>query len=92
MKVLTVRSPETPQTAINVKQKGNRHPSNLLPWQSTFDQDKGETVTVTVFLFPKLFLERSKSSLLKNLSRAAVGILMITGTLSNPHKSPSVWA
>jgi hypothetical protein len=45
-------------------------------------------------LFPKLFLEceRSKSSVLKNLSRAAVGILMITGTLANHHKSASVWA
>jgi len=44
-----------PQTAINVKQEGNIHISNLLPWQSTFDQDKGETITV--FLFSKLFLE-----------------------------------
>jgi len=81
-----------PPGAINVKQERNRHISNLLPWQSNFDQDKGETVTV--FLFPKLFLEceRSKSSLLKNLSRAGVGILMITGTLANPHKSASVWA
>jgi hypothetical protein len=81
-----------PPGAINVKQEGNRHISNLLPWQSTFDKDKGETVTV--FLFPKLLLEseRSKSSLLKNLSRAAVDILMITGTLANPHKSASVWA
>ena len=30
MKVLTVWSPKTPQTAINVKQEGNSHISNLL--------------------------------------------------------------
>jgi len=61
--------------------------------QSTFDQDKGETVTV--FLFSKLFLEcerRSKSSFLKNLSRAGVDILMLIETLVDPHMSASVWA
>ena len=58
----TVKSRNT-TGAINVKYAGNRHIANLLPWQSNSDQDKGETLTV--LLFPKLFLNVNGISLHK---------------------------
>ena len=92
MKVLTVWSPETPPDGDKCQAEGKQTHFQFITMQSTFDQEKGETVTV--FLFPKLFLEceRTKSSLLKNLSRAGVDILMLIETLVDPRKSTSVWA
>ena len=72
MKVLTVRSPETPPDGDKCQAGGKQTHFQFITMQSNLDQEKGETKKLTVFLFPKLFLSVngvSQASLKTNLEQ-----------------------